>query len=674
MEVNGCGMWRSRGHRVRSLPNIHHEGSCDLCRFFRDLKTAPRNSRSRLDLCAYSARAAFHIPRGVIPDTVMLAVIPGLRSKDRKNHPLQYGRIIMECAENQGRITGRQIGSQVDFGLVKSWLDFCAAHHSRLCQRENVASVAAFRVIDCFTRKVVHWSHLPKPAEFVALSYVWGDIKDDCSVVNGCLPKHLPRLIEDAIELTTKLGFKYLWIDRYCIPQDNAKERHMQIQSMNLIYGSSAVTVIAMAGVDPTHGLPGVGSTPRREQHSIRIGCRTLVSTSLDIARQVMNSKWDSRCWTYQEAYLSTRRLAFTDRMVYFQCCAMHCLETISAPLTALHTRGLEHMRDSVDISRLWPLRGLGKHPADLEERIIEYASRELSFPSDALNAFEGVLRKFKTMEHPVRNICGVPVFDSNDITASLVIGLSWWVYSNALRSIRPYVRKRPGFPSWSWAGWSFKIPGFLHALEFSLHNHEPGREQTKFRQDKLTLKQTTSLVDIDMEMADGTLLPWAQASDLIMYMASSGRNPPEVLRITGYTADARIRARDGSGSYNHLRNETDDQYSFLGSSRIVHPHPFRMVELAEDMGVQPLAAEAAEQFYHFRFIVLGFMEDVGLSGRPNDIIMTMVAHRREGSATYERLAVLRRNSRYEGTMLREMKQGATKTFEGWKKCETRIA
>jgi len=636
---------------------------------------------SSLHLCAYSTRAVFRLPRGLIPDTVMLAVIP---DRGFSEHPLETGQIIMECGDNlRDRIAGHQTGSRVDFGLIASWLDFCATHHGRLCQWEDVTPIPGFSVIDCSARKVVLWSDLPKPADFVALSYVWGGVGDSRLNVNGTLPPRLPRLVGNSIELTGRLGFKYLWIDRYCIPQNDAEARYTQIQNMDVVFGSAAVTVIAAAGEDPTYGLPGVGSTPRNEQRSVRIGNRTLVSTSLNISRQVAHSKWGSRGWTYQEAYLSKRRLVFTVETVYFQCCAMHCLETISVPLKALHTKNLQRMRDSVNISRLWPLRGLGKSAADLDERIEEYAfKRQLTYSDDILNAFEGVLSRFKRMERPVRNILGVPVHHSNSITASLVVGLSWELYQSG------DLRKRPGFPSWSWAGWSLTDPDYWHQFRFKLDDFSLGYERTNFQQDRSTLKHTTPLVDIDIQMADGALWPWAQTSDLIMEMASSGKNPPKFLHLTGYTAEARISDRpDKRGFLLPFINATDNRKSFLHRRFLGHKdqssRSFQMrvsgeaIRLAGSVDAEHHPAKVAGQhyqFYHLRFVLLGFMDDGEFDGKPISIVMTMVVHRRQGSAAYERLAVIRTKIPRETGMLQDLRKGTAEELHGWKKCKTQIA
>ena len=129
--------------------------------------------------------------------------------------------------------------------------------------------------------------------------------------------------------------------------------RHAQIQKMDVIYGFAALTIIAAAGDGPEHGLPGVWQPRTAQRHTFRIGGKTLVVPDFDLPRQILESRWNTRGWTYQEAYLSTRRLVFTDRMVYFHCRAMHCPENIAAPLVAVHTKDLQRLRDTVNIMRV---------------------------------------------------------------------------------------------------------------------------------------------------------------------------------------------------------------------------------------------------------------------------------------------------------------------------------
>ncbi|KAK1749643.1 heterokaryon incompatibility protein-domain-containing protein [Echria macrotheca] len=692
-KVNRCGKERSFGHPVQQGLNLTSSASCDLCVFFVrflgfDAGTEP--DLRGYDLCAYSARAAFGIPQGVLADSgPMLALVPSRKKGSRERtargpHPIQSGQMIMEClpSETTSRLGARLIGPQVDYSLVASWLNFCTTHHTRLChtQSSEVASLPGFRVIDCETRKIVPWNSLSQTDGFVALSYVWGSFQHDGIVVDGHLPNEVPRLIDDSIEVTHQLGYRFLWVDRYCIPQNDEMEKHVQVRNMNLIYGSSAITIIAAAGKDPTHGLPGVRKRPRREQQVIQIGNRTLASTNLNIRHQVTSSNWNTRGWTFQEAYLSTRRLVFTEYMVYFQCCAMHCLETISAPLEALHTDNRQRFRDRIDISRVWPLRGLGKFAADLEGRIEEYARRTISYQSDALNAFEGVLAKFGAMERPVRALCGVPIFDSDDAAASLIVGLSWQIdMKRVLSGTRVgnkfsdiHLIRRPGFPSWSWTGWVFTSPESKFRLNFNIHLEDgSGLKKNKFQPDKSRLKETISLVDIDVQMeSDGGLLPWAQHSDRILEMASTRQTSPHALRISGFTvnllvkapvdSDAASSSRGGNETtsrkryiladqYGHPRADEDTKLLYVEGTRDLLNYTEYLARLCVSAGIErrPTGVGASEQSFHLRFIVLGFMNDVIPSGElgyrsyPNEIAMVMVLHHQEKSDFWERLTVI---------------------------------
>jgi hypothetical protein len=97
---------------------------------------------------------------------------------------------------------------------------------------------------------------------------------------------------------------------------------------MGKIYAESTLTIIAAAGSDPDHGIPGVSSTMRIQRPSIRVGRHCLVGVRPP-AHEIKRSKWNSRSWTYQEALLPKRRLVFTDTQTYFQCQEMCCTDAI---------------------------------------------------------------------------------------------------------------------------------------------------------------------------------------------------------------------------------------------------------------------------------------------------------------------------------------------------------
>jgi hypothetical protein len=67
------------------------------------------------------------------------------------------------------------------------------------------------------------------------------------------------------------------------------------------------------------------------------------------------------------------------------------------------------------------------------------YHSRDLTKEDDSINAFYGVLRQF-CIKMKSDQLCGLP-------TAVFDLGLLFWHMGQA--------KRRRGFPSWSWAGWS---------------------------------------------------------------------------------------------------------------------------------------------------------------------------------------------------------------------------
>ena len=300
----------------------------------------------------------------------------------------------------------------------------------------------------------------------MALSYLWGADSPKQQAVNGAHLNQTFPVIEDAMKVAKSIGFRFLWVDRYCIDQDNAKEKHTQIRNMHIIYEDAGITIIAGAGEGPEFGLPGV-STPRHPQPKVQIGDYMLVST-LDPRSDIAKSKWNTRAWTYQEALLSRRRLVFTPRQVYFQCRGMHCVESISVPLKHLHTTKLDRFMDEISALQVFPKGSVGKYPSDYRARVQEYRKRSLSYDSDGLNAFMGIASAFQFLKNPTQTIWGIPLFPfqvfqptMKNRSSVLCSGLAseWHGVYNGLRCHR-----RPFFPSWSWVGWGHSNGNYSHS------------------------------------------------------------------------------------------------------------------------------------------------------------------------------------------------------------------
>ena len=185
-------------------------------------------------------------------------------------------------------IWGREISQRVDFTVVKQWLQFCSTHHRSHCSKDRSGKksiLGGFRVINCRAEPPTLEVVSPDQS-YVALSYVWGQ---------GCNSVAWSKVVLDAVEATKALGFQWLWVDKHCINQSDEVEKAYLISKMAWICEAAEVTIIAAAGSDASHGLPGVGNTPRSIQPRIEIARMKLVSTLPDPKKLIQESKWSTR-------------------------------------------------------------------------------------------------------------------------------------------------------------------------------------------------------------------------------------------------------------------------------------------------------------------------------------------------------------------------------------------
>lgn len=343
---------------------------------------------------------------------------------------------------------------------MKRCLLHCRGSHGEACRPPNNVRPKSFQLIDCKTRKLIS---APKHGyKYAALSYVRGPAQDNESSAKD--PGFAPTIL-DSIDVCLKLDLDYLWIDKYCINQSDPDDKRYQISQMGLIYSNATITIIAAAGTDPSYGLPGVGSTSRHPHPSLSIGQFRILSTLPPSDRSINRPKWATRGWTYQEHMLARRKLIFTDDQILFECRGMSCVE--SKPFS-VHYPGPRDVPASLSGGRKNPMQ----EPWNITHYLNNFNARDLTYASDALNAMEGIFRECERGSVPLYHILGVPILSpysyfklasGKPIPAAtpmvrFIEGLLWITTKNHPE------RRRPGFPSWTWATWrSTKLQnGFL--------------------------------------------------------------------------------------------------------------------------------------------------------------------------------------------------------------------
>lgn len=418
-------------------------------------------------------------------------------------------------------------GAQVDFGLLQSWMHFCEDHHIYPSCTHKPCHVARshiiFRVINVHNRTVID---APSGCRYIALSYVWGtshaeslnsgrDMTTPVFSTLMKLPEALPRTIEDAIYLVKQLGESFLWVDSFCIDQYSPTDKASQIQLMDQIYGNAFATIIAAYGDSAEAGLPGVQPASRHpeRQHWADVN-RSRVFVSLpSLSTELFGNPWYHRGWTFQEGLLSRRCLIFTESQVYWKCSAELLAESIAEPE--------DRQRKLVSAARwhnifcspiLIPSSTGGKdvpskHSATMYgvpyqeyvAHVEQYTSRDLSFGSDALPAFSGILNAL-SRRFGSKMVWALPdsIFD-----AALL-----WKVENRLRDS---TGRRPNVPSWSWVSWSGKVTydrevqaGYATLETHALPVNEYRYQSIDLQKMKIVQKLYGDVIEGQSEQSDG--------------------------------------------------------------------------------------------------------------------------------------------------------------------------
>jgi hypothetical protein len=191
-----------------------------------------------------------------------------------------------------------------DLQLAKSWIESCGEAHGDGCSGTQTAETGLWtrlssffaarpsdtlRVIDCRTKTVVAAS---EQCIYAALSYVPGTDR-------ASTPKDLadwdrvPLLFQDAVAATVHLGYDYLWIDFYCISDDNFVLKEKQIRTMDRIYFEAQVRSPSVRTVTDTDSV-----RPHTDSHCL---CMLRRRPHRNFWHKWESSSTVSRCYCWRQ-------------------------------------------------------------------------------------------------------------------------------------------------------------------------------------------------------------------------------------------------------------------------------------------------------------------------------------------------------------------------------------
>jgi hypothetical protein len=243
---------------------------------------------------------------------------------------------------------GRQIvpaDSEVAFERILSSLDDCIKNHPACARTINgeiceEGTTPPARLIDLGTKPEDLPRLIETAGKYVALSYCWGNVSGSIletttSTIEDFkkeIPlENIPKTIKDAMVITKRLGFRYLWVDRLCIIQDNRYDWDTEAQKMGRIYESAVCIIAAVGAKDSEEGL----FLPRKEEKAVTLPFEnvTLLLSSIkhhidkgpiegttQAAHEMWGSAWATRAWVFQERLFSRRMILYGKTQNFWEC------------------------------------------------------------------------------------------------------------------------------------------------------------------------------------------------------------------------------------------------------------------------------------------------------------------------------------------------------------------
>jgi hypothetical protein len=358
------------------------------------------------------------------------------------------------------------LDSKSNIATAQGWISKCRNEHGSSCGAHKDDLPLPTRVIDVGSRndKTKLYISQGTKGDYIALSHCWGgpiatvlqttNIKDFCQA----LPyDQLPLNFKDAINITRRLGIRYIWIDSLCIMQDSSDDWTIESTKMAAVYENAAATIAALCSPGSSHGIL---RTAKQQSNSANAACivgpggsaltfQTYMKDEDEDLRDLFdNAPLTSRGWCFQESVLSRRVLYYGNKQVYWECGeGFQAANGVPGPnLFPKSGAGVntlaEFLLQDFSTSQI-PFQGEMRRKLlwNYYATVSSYSRRKLTFSTDKLPAFSGLAQRLQ----PLIGYDYLAGLWAGDIRQ----GLLWGAYEKgqSLEYVQPYRA-----PSWSWA------------------------------------------------------------------------------------------------------------------------------------------------------------------------------------------------------------------------------
>ncbi|KAH6879455.1 heterokaryon incompatibility protein-domain-containing protein [Thelonectria olida] len=332
-EVKFCDICESTVSSSNRRDNIHH----------RTARSLQKAAHDGCRICAPVWERRSRVPQDFVamfmywkPATTFSHMSGGVHirySQDRYN--------VHECEFNLRNRkgwcqNGGHTGSDESLDLAVKWLRHFTVYHGLCCANQD-ERFRPSRLLYLENNSVcVHTAHdMPKRLRYLTLSHCWGKLhiirlmEFNVDDFPQNIPfSYLPKTFQDAIRITRRLGFSYLWIDSLCIIQNSPTDWLHEARLMGKIYKNAACNIAASDAPDSRHGClyPRDPRTLQPEPVRCGIGGKEqylINATDIHEDKHILYT----RAWVLQEALLARRTLDCARGQLFWRCGEMRATE-----------------------------------------------------------------------------------------------------------------------------------------------------------------------------------------------------------------------------------------------------------------------------------------------------------------------------------------------------------
>jgi hypothetical protein len=386
---------------------------------------------------------------------------PPFNDEDMGQNSNFYGDILggIELIEH---VVPCDTSSAKTLATVQRWIKKCDEGHD--CMRHSNQKLPR-RVLDVRNNRIKlrETTSADHGAKYACLSHCWGtpstEIMRVCTTPATIMSYYedipfdiLPRTFKDAVSFTRDLDVPFLWIDSFCIIQNEPGKKDWYEQSGNManIYQNAYVTLAAAVSKNPTGGCYTREDSPLEHKIGKPVAAvHYSDGTESDVfARRMFRHDANSlpllkRGWVYQERILSPRIVYFAGEELVWE-----CHESIDCECGG---DGLEDRFERIRISDLGEDRVIGpchQHPKPMRlwyQIVHDYKALSLSHGSDMLPGLSGIAKVFQERIGD-EYVAGM-------WRRTLLSNLLWYFMEEEEEKRVADPEERPWTaPSWSWA------------------------------------------------------------------------------------------------------------------------------------------------------------------------------------------------------------------------------